>query len=93
MVLVTSQNLGPSCGPDNMDLCDEEQTEMIKKFMAMDIEELKAELKKKDDEVEAAETTFKEEVEKLQAQYQTLMSEKDAALEAAQTPDTKYMRA
>lgn len=87
------ENLGPSCSPDNMELCDEEQTEAIKKYMAMDIEELKAELKKADDAVEAAETTFKEEVEKLQAKYQTLMTEKDAALEAASTPDLKYMRA
>lgn len=87
------ENLGPSCSPDNMDLCDEEQAAMIKKFQAMDVEELKKLLKEKDDAIEAAEQTFKDEVEKLQNKYQSLLTEKDAALEAAQTPDMKYMRA
>eukprot|EP00958_Prasinococcus_capsulatus_P015110 scaffold1603_cov415-Prasinococcus_capsulatus_cf.AAC.18 len=76
-----------------MDLCDEEQAAEIKKYMAMDIEELKKTLKEKDDAVAAAEATFTSEVEKLQTKYQELMAEKDAAIEAAKTPELKYMRA
>merc|ERR1719273_803040 len=34
------ENLGPVCGPANMDLCDEEQTATIEKLMAMPEEEL-----------------------------------------------------
>merc|ERR1712137_650717 len=48
------ENLGPSCSPDNMDLCDEEQAAEIKKFQAMDIEELKKLLKEKDDAIQNA---------------------------------------
>lgn len=30
------ENLGPTCGPDNLDLCDDEKKAMIEKFQAMD---------------------------------------------------------
>jgi len=35
------ENLGPSCGPDNLDLCDDEKKAMIEKFQAMDDDTLK----------------------------------------------------
>lgn len=70
------ENLGPSCGPDNMDLCDEDQTAFIKKAQAMSAEDRKAEIDAKDEEFKNIEKTFKDEVSKLQAKYESLQKEK-----------------
>merc|ERR1719231_2022461 len=55
------ENLGPSCGPDNLDLCDDEAKAEIAKYQAMDIDDLKAQIKEADDAVSAAENNFKDE--------------------------------
>merc|ERR1712125_140172 len=34
------ENLGPTCGPKNMDLCDDAQKKLIAKFAKMDVDEL-----------------------------------------------------
>merc|ERR1712070_689766 len=34
------ENLGPTCGPENLDLCDDESKAMIEKFQAMDYDTL-----------------------------------------------------
>merc|ERR1712113_434681 len=50
------ENLGPTCGPDNIDLCDEEAKAMIEKFLAMDVETLQKamdEAQAKIDKIEA----------------------------------------
>merc|ERR1711998_54339 len=70
------ENLGPQCGPDNMDLGEEALTAL---------------LKEKTGAIDEAEETFKKEVEKLQAKYESLMEEKDAAIAAAQ-PDLRVIR-
>merc|ERR1711934_1233838 len=62
------ENLGPTCGPNNLDLCDAEQKKAVEDAMALADGE-KA--------LEDAESTFKAEVEKLQAKYESLMKEKD----------------
>merc|ERR1711874_627477 len=38
------ENLGPTCGPSNMDLCDDKTKEKINKFMAMSAERLEAKI-------------------------------------------------
>ena len=86
------ENLGPSCGPDNLDLCDDEAKAEIEKYQGMDVSELEAKIKESDDAVSAAEKTFKDEVSKLQSKYEQLMKEKDDAIEAAKNPSLKYMR-
>merc|ERR1712003_500620 len=48
------ENLGPSCGPDNMDLCNDAQKAEIEKFMAMDGAELEKLAKEKSDAADAA---------------------------------------
>jgi len=78
-----SENLGPSCGPDNMDLCSAAETAEIEKYQAMDVAELKKTVDASNTAIEEAESTFKTEVEKLQKRYEKLQKEKDAAIEAA----------
>lgn len=72
--------LKPLCSPSNMDLCDDEQKAEIEKVQAMSDAELDAAIKAADDKAEAAETTFKTELDKLQAQYKQLMEDKENTL-------------
>merc|ERR1719247_1211563 len=38
------ENLGPQCGPDNLDLCDAKTKEKIQKFMAMSLDRVEAKI-------------------------------------------------
>jgi len=85
------ENLGPSCSPTNLDLCNDEQKEEIAKYQAMDVAELQEMVDTKTAAAEAAEKTFKDEVSKLQKKYEELMATKDAAVEASNV-DMRVMR-
>lgn len=85
------ENLGPSCSPANLDLCNDEQKEEIAKWQAMDIAEIEEMVTSKTKAAEDAEKTFKDEVSKLQKKYEELQAEKDAAVEAANV-DMRVMR-
>merc|ERR1711881_8443 len=43
------ENLGPTCGPNNLDLCDDEKKATIAKYSAMSVEELKKLVKEADE--------------------------------------------
>lgn len=86
-----SESLGPSCGPDNMDLCSEEQAAEIKKFQDMDGAELQAIIDAKTKAMEKAEKFFKDEVSKLQKSYEGLNKDKEAAIAEASV-DLSVMR-
>jgi len=76
------ENLGPSCGPNNLDLCDEEAKKAISDAQALSDADLDAKIKEKEDELEKAEENFKNEVEKLQKKYEELSKEKDETIAA-----------
>merc|ERR1712050_814488 len=40
------ENLGPQCGPDHMDLCDEKKKKSIEKYMTMSVADLEAKIAK-----------------------------------------------
>ena len=86
------ENLGPSCSNDNIDLCSDEQKEMLAKANAMSADELAAAIKEKEDAAAAAEQNFKDSLEKLQAEYEGLVKTKDLAIEAIQ-PELRMFRA
>merc|ERR1719272_363157 len=72
-----SENLGPTCGPGNLDLCDAAKKTQIEEYMAFSDADLKEKIdseKKKESDLE---TTFKDEVQKLQDRYGQLQKEKD----------------
>jgi len=60
-----SENLGPSCGPNNLDLCDASQKTEIEAAMALDSAALDAKIAEGEKKLEDAESHFKSEVEKL----------------------------
>eukprot|EP00928_Gymnodinium_smaydae_P053405 TRINITY_DN373_c0_g1_i9.p1 TRINITY_DN373_c0_g1~~TRINITY_DN373_c0_g1_i9.p1 ORF type:complete len:169 (+),score=62.34 TRINITY_DN373_c0_g1_i9:190-696(+) len=70
-------NLGPQCGPTNLDLCDAEKKKQIEGFMAMSesdlttkIEDGQAAMQKAEDDLEAL-------LKDLQEQYETASKAKD----------------
>merc|ERR1719238_2065708 len=76
------ENLGPTCGPNNLDLCDDEKKATISKYQAMSADELDKFIKDQDDAITKAETDFKAFVEGLQKQYETESKEKDDTVNA-----------
>jgi len=75
------ENLKPMCSPANIDLCDDDKKAEIEELMRLSAEDLDAKIAKGDKEIADAEAHFKAEVEKLQAAYQKLMSDKDETVE------------
>jgi len=57
------ENLGPSCGPANLDLCDAEQKKAVEDAMALSAEDLAAKIAEGEKKMEDAESTFKSELE------------------------------
>jgi len=73
-------NLGPTCGPKNLDLCSEEQKKEIEEAQKLSDDDLKAKITEKESAIEAEEKKFSEDVEKLQKQYEEMMKAKDAKI-------------
>lgn len=80
-----SKNLGPTCGPKNMDLCDDEQKAKIEELQKMSAEDRAAAIKVHEDAIEEAEKTFKSALEELQATYEKISKEKDATISKHKT--------
>jgi len=72
------ENLGPTCGPANLDLCDADKKAQVNKFMAMSDADLKAAIQGKDDEMKAAETELETLLKSLQSQYEEATKKKDS---------------
>jgi len=71
------ETLGPTCGPANLELCDEEKKSLIQKFQAMSSTELEAAVAEKNRALEKTEADFKTYVEELQKQYTEANEKKD----------------
>merc|ERR1711934_129582 len=74
------ENLGPSCGPANLDLCDADQKKKVEDAMALSDADIDTKVKEGEKALEDAESNFKSEVEKLQATYEKLVKEKDETI-------------
>jgi protein disulfide-isomerase A6 len=81
-----SENLGPTCGPDNLDLCSDEQKAEIATVMALSPEDRDAKIAAAEKAIADAEENFTAEVEKLQKTYEALSADKDATVKAAKAP-------
>merc|ERR1719296_101401 len=87
------ENLGPQCGPANLDLCKEEKKAMVEKFMKMPAEELESAIKEKVDTMEKLEGDFKTFVEGLQKQYSDASSKKEKDVEEVKASGLGLMKA
>merc|ERR1712194_38764 len=70
-------NLGPQCGPKNLDLCDDAKKADISKFSAMSVSELDEFVEKGMATIEELEAGFKTFIETLDAQVKEAGDKKD----------------
>jgi len=77
-----ADTMGPSCGPANLELCDEEKKAKIQEFTALGTEKRAEMIKEQEAQMEKLEADFKEFVEGLNKQYQEETKKKDDAVEA-----------
>lgn len=87
------ENLGPSCGPANLDLCDDEKKTMIEKLMAMPSDDLNKAIEEHSSNMEKLEADFKTFVEGLNKQYQDETKKKDDAIAAIKDSGLGLMKA
>lgn len=87
-----AENMGPSCGPDNKDLCSADELKELEALLALPASELESKLKSAQEELDAAGKDFEKFVEGLQAQYEKASKDKEAK-EAELAPKIKMLRA
>jgi hypothetical protein len=87
------ENLGPSCGPANLDLCDADKKAQIEKFSKMSASELQDAVKEKTDSMEKLETDFKAFVDGLQKQYTEASEKKEKDVEELKNSGLGLMKA
>jgi len=87
------ENLGPTCGPANLDLCDDAKKAEIEKFSKMSASDLEATIKEKTEAMEKLETDFKEYIEGLQKQYTEANEKKDKDVAAMKDSGLGLMKA
>jgi len=85
------ENLGPSCGAENLDLCTDEQKTNIKAKMDLTVEAIDAEIAEAEAAVKTAETELEELLKSLQAQYEAGKQKKEDAV-AANSPKLTLLR-
>jgi len=88
-----NENLGPSCGPANVDLCDADKKKMIEQFQGMSSSELDAAIKEKTAAIEKQEADLKALLEGLQKQYEEASTKKEEAVEAIKNSGLGLMKA
>merc|ERR1712151_710324 len=87
-----AEGMGPSCGPANLDLCDDEKKAQIAKIQAMSDSEREAQIKEKEESMAKLEGDFKAFVDGLQKQYKEESEKKDAAVEAVKSSGLGLMK-
>mmetsp|Transcript_96846 Transcript_96846/g.153381 ORF Transcript_96846/g.153381 Transcript_96846/m.153381 type:complete len:175 (-) Transcript_96846:59-583(-) len=69
------ENLGPTCGPENLDLCSDEDKATVEKFMAMDIADLDKAIGEVDEKIKKIEDKSAKAVGKLEAKIKDVQKE------------------
>merc|ERR1712151_231042 len=88
-----TESLGPSCGPANLDLCDEEKKAKIAELQKLSAAEREKMIKDKDAELAKLESDFKEFVEGLSKQYKEASEKKDKDVEAVKSSGLGILKA
>lgn len=85
-------NVVPLCSPANLDLCDDEKKAEIEKFAAMSNDELQGLIDVESAKIDKAEADFKTGVEGLQAKYEQMQKDKEAAIKAVKDAGLGLMK-
>lgn len=73
-------SLGPTCGPGNINLCDEEQAKWIKKFQALSPRDLDAAINHLNTKMKRAKETWEKQKAELNDEYDRAVKAKDDAI-------------
>jgi len=86
-------SLGPSCGPNTLDLCDDEKKAIIVKYQAMSTADLDTFIEAQTTAMDTAESDFKTFVEGLQKSYEDANKAKDAKVEEIKSSGLGFAKA
>jgi len=86
------ENLGPTCGPANLDLCDDEKKALIEKYSATSLADLDAAITEADEKSIKAEADFKTFVDGLQKQYEAESKKKDDLIASIKSSGLGFMK-
>lgn len=75
------ENLGPTCGPENLDLCGDEDKATLEKLLALDMDELDAKIAEVDEKVAKVEAKGTKAVTKFEDKIKELKAELEVATE------------
>jgi len=81
------ENLGPVCAVTSIENCDEDQKAKIDAFLALGLEKLEEKMKVINDGIQALDENFDKELEKLQAQYEKLVEDKQKTVKELKGQD------
>jgi len=87
-----NENLGPTCSPDNMDLCSEEKKKEIADLTAKGADALEEKITALETAITDADETFNSELKKLQESYEKLQKDKEDATTAAKDEGLSMMK-
>jgi len=79
----SKENLGPTCSPDNLELCSEDKKKEISDFTAMGQESLQTQVDELEKTIADADETFNSELKKLQDTYEQLQKTKEDTIAEA----------
>jgi hypothetical protein len=77
-----AEELGPQCGPANLDLCDAEKKKQIEAFQALSAADREKKIKEDEKKMEKLEADFKTFVDGLQKSYTEASEKKEKDVEA-----------
>jgi len=86
-------NVTVPCGPLNLDVCNDEEKILVQKYLDMDIDALNEVIENEDERLDSVEDTFKEQMGKINSDYNKYAAERDTMIEEIKDGDLGYLKA
>lgn len=86
------ENLGPTCGPDNLDLCDAEKKAKIEELAKLSVEDLSKQIEEKEAELKKADDDLQALLKSLQSQYEEGQKKAEATKEAVKASGLSLLK-
>lgn len=87
------ENIKPMCSIANLDLCTEEKKNEIEAFQALPVDQLRTQVKEKEDAMKDASDKFDKEVETLQGNYKKFGETKKETIDQIKSSGLQLMKA
>jgi len=87
------ESLGPTCGPANLDLCDDDKKALLETFMKTSDSDLASKIKDVKDKMEKIQKDFETLYEDLKKKYQEASEKKDADEQELRNGDLALLKA